>query len=71
MYQKERRALKLEFLKVKDSEYTQFLLQEKDQLDAKNQNQIGGNDNDEDLRPRGINSSMAEDEEEGLDEDSN
>ena len=41
MYQKERRAMKLELLKVKDSEYTTFLLQEKESIEAKQQ-KLGG-----------------------------
>ena len=66
MYSKDRRAIKLELMKIKDSEYTNFLLQEKEMLDEKNEQQIGGSD----LHFRNINETVdLEDEEEELDND--
>jgi len=60
-YTNERRAIKLEFLKIKDTEYTNFLLRESENLKRQSSN----------LKYRGgINSSMA-DEEDLEDEDSN
>ena len=68
MYSKDRRAIKLELMKIKDSEYTNFLLQEKEMLDEKNEQQIGGSD----LHFRNINETVdLEDEEEELDNDQN
>ena len=39
---KERKLIKQELLKIKDTEYTQFLLNEKAHIDARMGNKIGG-----------------------------
>ena len=49
----ERKLIKQELLKIKDTEYTQFLLNEKAILDQKLGNKIGGN---------GVNDTMDDDE---------
>ena len=67
MYSRDRRAIKLELMKIKDTEYTNFLLQEKEMLEEKNDQQIGGSD----LHFRNINETVDLEDEEELDNDSN
>lgn len=50
---RERKMIKQELLKIKDTEYTQFLLNEKAILDQKVGNKIGGN---------GLNETMDDDD---------
>jgi len=56
---RERKLIKQELLKIKDTEYTQFLLNEKAILDSKLGNKIGGN---------GINDTMDENDDDEDDE---
>jgi len=58
---RERKMIKQELLKIKDTEYTQFLLNEKAILDQKLSNKIGGN---------GVNDTMDDDEDDDGEDES-